>query len=53
MGGSYTPEQPGVYGDKGVASSDNIPDSRCCGVVGYDSSRHELLLFGGYNKFGM
>jgi len=53
MGGSNTPDQPGVYGEKGVASSENIPDARCCGVTWFDNSQRELWLFGGYNLFGM
>jgi len=53
MGGSNTPDQPGVYGEKGVASSENIPDSRCCGVTWFVGPQRELWLFGGSNVFGM
>ena len=52
-GGNTTVFQPGVYGEKGVASSENIPDARCCGVTWFDNSQRELWLFGGYNLFGM
>jgi len=53
MGGSDTINQPGFYGEKGVASSEFIPDSRYGAVGWYDSTQHELWLFGGFNSFGM
>ena len=47
MGGSSIPYQPGVYGEKGIASADNIPGSRI-GAVGWgNSSSGEFWLFGG------
>jgi len=49
MSGSNTTGQSGVYGEKGVASSDYIADSRYGAVGWYDESRPELWLFGGYN----
>ena len=49
MSGSNTPDQPGVYGEKGIPSTDNIPGSRYGAVGWFDSLRQELWLFGGYD----
>ena len=47
MAGSHIINQPGVYGEKGNASTANIPGARYTAVGWYDSSTHELWLFGG------
>jgi len=52
-GNGNTTNQPGLLGEQGVASSDYIPDSRLGAVGWYDESKHELWLFGGFNKYGM
>jgi len=48
ISGSDSIDQPGVYGEKGNASSENVPSSRNGAVGWYDSLRQELWLFGGY-----
>jgi len=45
--GSGIPTQPGLYGEKGNGSSENVPGSRQSAVVWYDSLREEFWLFGG------
>ena len=47
MGGSSIINQQGVYGDIGIASSENVPGSRWGAVGWYDSLREEFWLFGG------
>jgi N-acetylneuraminic acid mutarotase len=46
MGGSNSPDQPGVYGTQGVASSSNIPGARFSAVSWTDRSGN-FWLFGG------
>jgi len=57
IAGSNTINQQGVYGEKGNASTTNIPGSRREAVGWYDSLRQEFWLFGGYgysnNTVGM
>ena len=48
ISGSNTPDQPGIYGEQGIADTTNIPGSRHSGVAWCDSSRQEFWLFGGY-----
>ena len=48
ISGSDSIDQPGVYGEKGNASSENVPGSRGGAVGWYDSLKQELWLFGGY-----
>jgi len=47
ISGSNTTNQPGFYGEKGNASTDNYPGAHCCAVGWYDSLREEFWLFGG------
>ena len=47
ISGSNTIKQPGFYGEKGNASTENVPGGRISAVVWYDSVREELWLFGG------
>ena len=37
----------GVYGEQGIASTDNYPGARRGAVACYDSTNQELWLFGG------
>jgi len=53
MSGSSATDQPGRFGEKGVASSEYIAASRFGAVGWYDESRHELWLFGGLNNYGV
>ena len=46
MGGSSTPNQPGVYGTLGVPAAGNIPGSRAWGV-GWTDNNGNFWLFGG------
>ena len=48
ISGNTTRNQPGVYGEKSNASTDNYPGSRHQAVGWYDSSTQEFWLFGGY-----
>ena len=48
MSGSDTTDEPGVYGEKGVANSTNVPGARWGAVGWYDRSRQEFWLFGGH-----
>jgi len=52
MSGSNTPDQPGVYGEKGIASINNYPGARYGAVGWYDSLKEEFWLFGGQGKNG-
>ena len=47
ISGNNTGEKPGIYGEKGKASTANIPGSRQGALGWYDSSTQELWLFGG------
>lgn len=47
MGGSDTPEQPGVYGTQGVAAPDNVPGPRVQAASWSDGSG-VAWLFGGF-----
>jgi hypothetical protein len=49
MSGSNTPNQPGVYGTKGVPAAGNVPGARDSGVSWTDASGN-LWLFGGDNR---
>ena len=48
VSGNNSANQPGVYGEKGTESTENIPCSRSAAVGVYDSVRQEFWLFGGY-----
>jgi len=48
ISGSDAANQPGIYGEKGNASTENVPGSRYGAVGWYDSLKEELWLFGGY-----
>lgn len=48
ISGSDTVNQPGVYGEKGNASTDNTPGARRAAVGCYDSSKQEFWIFGGH-----
>jgi len=48
MAGSNTVNQPGFYGEKGIARNDNSPGARISAVGWFDSLREELWLFGGW-----
>ena len=50
ISGSNIPNQPGVYGEKGIPSVDNYPGARRYAVGWYDSLREEFWLFGGYGS---
>jgi len=52
ISGSNTTNQPGVYGEKGIASIENVPGGRYGAVGWYDSLKEEFWLFGGncYNS---
>jgi len=47
ISGSNTRDQPGFYGEKGIASVNNFPGARTDAVGWYDSLREEFWLFGG------
>jgi len=47
ISGSNTINQPGVYGSKGVPSTENYPGARERGVGWYDHMRQEFWAFGG------
>jgi len=53
ISGSNTINQIGVYGEKGKASTENIPGARSGAVGWYDSLRQEFWLFGGYSLDGV
>jgi len=54
MSGSNTPDQPGVYGEKGIPDTSNTPGARYDAVGWYDNLRQEFWLFGGeYNTSRM
>ena len=38
----------GIYGEKGIASTDNQPGAREDALTLYDSCRNTFMLFGGY-----
>jgi hypothetical protein len=46
MSGSTSADQPGSYGDKGVASASNVPGARC-GAIGWRDNEGNLWMFGG------
>ena len=48
IAGSNSTDQVGVYGEKGIASTDNYPGARAGAAGWYDSLRQEFWLFGGY-----
>ena len=48
ISGNNTASQPGFYGIKGIAGSENVPGARAFAVGWYDDLREELWLFGGY-----
>jgi len=47
MSGSNSPHQPGIYGIKGVPSTNNVPGARFSAVGWYDDTAEELWVFGG------
>jgi len=47
ISGSNTPNERGVYGEKGNASIENVPGAREGAVGWYDDLREEFWLFGG------
>ena len=48
ISGSETVDQPGIYGEKGSASTENVPGAREGALGWYNSVRKEFWLFGGY-----
>jgi len=48
ISGNDVPFTPGVYGQKGQASSDNVPGARRSSVGWYDEDAQELWVFGGF-----
>ena len=48
ISGNDTINQPGVYGSKGIASTDNYPGARQYAVGCYDSVGKEFWLFSGF-----
>ena len=52
VAGSSDIGQPGEYGEKGSASTANIPPSRRYAAGCYDSLRQEFWLFGGQSIIG-
>ena len=48
ISGNDTVNQQGLYGQKGVASSQNTPGARSATVGWYDSTQKEFWLFGGF-----
>ena len=51
VSGSNARNQPGVYGEKGNASVDNVPGGRGHAVGWYDSETQEMWLFGGIGHY--
>ena len=47
ISGSTTSDQSGVYGEKGEASTENVPGARYSAVGWFDNTKQELWLFGG------
>jgi len=47
IGGSDSPNQPGVYGEKGNANTFFVPSARKGAAGWFDSSKREFWLFGG------
>ena len=48
ISGTDIPNQPGIYGEKGNTSTENVPGARYGAVGWYDSLRQEFWLFGGF-----
>ena len=48
ISGHDTTDEQGVYGNKGVANTTNVPGARRSPAAWYDASAKELWLFGGY-----
>ena len=48
ISGSNNSTQLGLYGEKGVASTQNAPGSRLGAVGWYDRFRKEFWVFGGH-----
>jgi len=51
ISGSNETNEEGVYGEKGVPDTNNVPGARSNAVGWYDSLRQELWLFGGERNF--
>jgi len=47
ISGSDTINQPGIYGEKGIANTVNVPGGRYGATGWYDSLRQEFWVFGG------
>ena len=47
ISGSEFPNQGGVYGEKGKASTENYPGARSGAVGWFDSTAQEFWVFGG------
>jgi len=48
VAGNSTYDEPGIYGEKGKASADNIIGARQGAVGWYDSTAQEFWVFGGF-----
>jgi len=46
-GGNFYGDRFGVYGERGIPSTTNVPGARSNAVGWYDSINRELWLFGG------
>jgi len=49
ISGSNNSNSDGIYGEKGVASSENVPGSRKYAIGGFDKTTREGWVFGGNN----
>lgn len=48
MGGNFSVNQPGTYGEQGNASTSNFPGARRGAFACYDSTHQQLWVFGGF-----
>jgi len=53
LGGFNSKNNPGIYGVKGIPSSDNQPGARYGAAGWFDVSRKEFWLFGGFGRDGI
>ena len=51
VSGSNTINHPGVYGEKGIPNTNNMPRARSRPLGWYDSLRQEFWLFGGEHVY--
>jgi hypothetical protein len=50
VSGSFTGDQAGIYGTKGVIDPSNVPGARN-GAISWKDAQGDLWLFGGYGYY--